>query len=207
MPTFTPLTSGENQLQVQSQSLMPMPSNQAPPSFDPITGLPARFVKRILEFEFVEMADMLPDSWQEQSQTGTDTHPLTCRLVRRASITDITLWQEGFTCQEFRRHCVGGLRPPVSQEALAQKDLNWSEVKSWLYSEAFTGCTKIILRCRYCLSEMHNVRACPSNPDTGILDLFYRTSGPLTHLAKDICRNYNDGRCHYDRCKYQHICH
>ena len=109
--------------------------------------------------------------------------------------------------QEFRRHCVGGLRPPVSQEALAQKDLNWSEVKSWLYSEAFTGCTKIILRCRYCLSEMHNVRACPSNPDTGILDLFYRTSGPLTHLAKDICRNYNDGRCHYDRCKYQHICH
>ena len=97
MPTFTPLTSGENQLQVQSQSLMPMPSNQAPPSFDPITGLPARFVKRILEFEFVEMADMLPDSWQEQSQTGTDTHPLTCRLVRRASITDITLWQEGFT--------------------------------------------------------------------------------------------------------------
>ena len=75
MPTFTPLTSGENQLQVQSQSLMPMPSNQAPPSFDPITGLPARFFKRILEFEFVEMADMLPDSWQEQSQTGTDTHP------------------------------------------------------------------------------------------------------------------------------------
>ena len=54
------------------------------------------------------------------------------------------------------------------REALARKDLNWSVVNSRLYSEAFTSRSKVIPRCRYCLSETHDLRACPSNPD--ILD-------------------------------------
>ena len=95
VPTFTPLFSGESQLQMPASSIVPSSSNQAP-SFDPVAGLPARLVKRILEFEFVEMADMLPDAWQEESQTGADTHPLSRRLVRRAPIAEITLWLEGF---------------------------------------------------------------------------------------------------------------
>eukprot|EP00731_Ephydatia_muelleri_P038276 Em0703g1a len=64
--------------------------------YDPIAGLPARPVKRILKFEFVEMADMLPDAWQEESQSGTDGNPMVRRLVRRAPLTEITLWLEGF---------------------------------------------------------------------------------------------------------------
>ena len=78
-----------------SSSIVPSSLNQAP-SFDPVAGLPARLVKRILEFEFVEIADMLPDAWQEDSQTGADTHPLSRRLVRRTPIAEITLWLEGF---------------------------------------------------------------------------------------------------------------
>ena len=92
--TFTPLFSGKSQLQVLSSSIVPSSFNQAP-SFNPVAGLPARLVKRILEFEFVEMADMLPDAWQEDSVTGADTHPLSRRLVRRAPIAEITLWLEG----------------------------------------------------------------------------------------------------------------
>ena len=78
-----------------SSSIVPSSLNQAP-SFDPVAGLPARLVKRILEFEFVEIVDMLPDAWQEDSQTGADTHPLSRRLVRRTPIAEITLWLEGF---------------------------------------------------------------------------------------------------------------
>ena len=211
---------------------MPVSSNQAPASFDPIAGLPARLVKQILEFEFVEMADMLPDAWQEESQTGTDNHPLTRRLVRRTPITDITLWLEGFArlasvltsrhpskaaelwayqsaiiraARNFEGTAWVAYDRQYRREALARKDLNWSVVNSRLYSEAFTGRAKIILRCRHCLSETHDLRACPSNPDT-ILDQIRRPLSPHMHSARDICRNYNDRRCHYDRCKYQHIC-
>ena len=90
LPTFTPLFSGQSQLQVLSSSIVPSSSNQAL-SFDPVAGLPARLVKRILEFKFVEMADMLPDAWQEDSQTGADTHPLSRRLIRRAPIAKIPM--------------------------------------------------------------------------------------------------------------------
>ncbi|KAL5502126.1 hypothetical protein EMCRGX_G008850 [Ephydatia muelleri] len=40
----------------------------------------------------------------------------------------------------------------------------------------FTGCAKVIPRCRYCLSETHDLCACPSNPD--ILDQLRRPSSP-----------------------------
>ena len=90
VPTFTP---GKSQLQVLSSSIVPLSLNQAP-SFDPVAGLLARLVKRILKFEFLEMADMLPDGWQEESQTGADTHPLSRRLVHCVPIAEITLWLE-----------------------------------------------------------------------------------------------------------------
>eukprot|EP00731_Ephydatia_muelleri_P011872 Em0006g766a len=51
------------------------------------------------------------------------------------------------------------------REAMARKDLNWSVTNARLYSEAFTGRARAIPRCRYCLSETHELRACPVNPD------------------------------------------
>lgn len=215
-----------------SSSSAPVSSYQAP-SFDPIAGLPARLVKRILEFEFVEMADMLPDAWQEDSQAGTDAHPLSRRLIRRAPVMEITVWLEGFArlasvlsskhptkaaemwayqsaiiraARNFEGTAWVAYDRQYRREALARKDLNWSVVNSRLYSEAFTGRAKVIPRCRYCLSETHDLRACPSNPD--ILDQAHRPASPHSYTAaKDtICRNYNDGRCRYDRCKYQHVC-
>jgi hypothetical protein len=68
-------TLGESLSQMSSSSTAPVLSNQAL-SFDSTGGIPAWLIKRILEFESVEMADMLPDTWQEDSQMGTDTHPL-----------------------------------------------------------------------------------------------------------------------------------
>lgn len=171
-----------------SSSIVPSSSNQAP-SFDPVARLPARLVKRIFEFEFVEMADMLPDTWQEDSQTRTDTHPLSCRLVCRAPIAEITLWLEGFArlalvltskhptkaaemwayqsaiiraARNYEGTAWVAYNRQYCREALARKYLNWSVVNSRLYSEAFTGRATVIPRCRYCLSETHDLRTCPS---------------------------------------------
>lgn len=91
VPTFTPQASDGGPLEVPFSGLVPVMLNHTPPSFDPIAGLPARLVKRILEFEFVEMAHLLPDVWQEEFQLGTDGNPMARRLVRRAPLTEITL--------------------------------------------------------------------------------------------------------------------
>eukprot|EP00731_Ephydatia_muelleri_P011099 Em0005g1685a len=232
VPTFTPQASSEGQLEVPLSGLVPVSLSHTPPSFDPIAGLPARPVKRILKFEFVEMADMLPDAWQEESQSGTDGNPMVRRLVRRAPLTEITLWLEGFArlasvlttkhptksaelwayqsaiiraTRNFEGTAWVAYDRQFRREALARKDLNWSVTNSRLNSEAFTGRAKIIPRCRYCLSETHDLRACSSNPDTGILD--HRSSSPYGNSSsKDVCRNFNDGKCRYDRCKYRHVC-
>eukprot|EP00731_Ephydatia_muelleri_P000372 Em0001g372a len=232
VPTFTPQASSEGQLEVPLSGSVPVSLSHTPPSFDPIAGLPARLVKRILEFEFVEMADMLPNAWQEESQSGTDGNPMVRRLVRRAPLTEITLWLEGFArlasvlttkhptksaelwayqsaiiraARNFEGTAWVAYDRQFRREALARKDLNWSVTNSRLYSEAFTGRAKIIPRCRYCLSETHDLRACPSNPDTGILN--HRSSSPYGNSSsKDVCRNFNDGKCRYDRCKYRHVC-
>ncbi|KAL5491581.1 hypothetical protein EMCRGX_G016894 [Ephydatia muelleri] len=184
VPTFTPQASSEGQLEVPLSGSVPVSLSHTPPSFDPIAGLPARLVKRILEFEFVEMADMLPDAWQEESQSGTDGNPMVRRLVRRAPLTEITLWLEGFArlasvlttkhptksaelwayqsaiiraARNFEGTAWVAYDRQFRREALARKDLNWSVTNSRLYSEAFTDRAKIIPRCRYCLSVWNAV--------------------------------------------------
>ncbi|KAL5459763.1 hypothetical protein EMCRGX_G033134 [Ephydatia muelleri] len=112
------------------------------------------------------MADMLPDAWQEESQSGTDGNPMVRRLVRRAPLTEITLWLEGFAqlasvlttkhptksaelwayqsaiiraARNFEGTAWVAYDRQFRREALARKDLNWSVTNSRLNSEAFTG--------------------------------------------------------------------
>ena len=225
LPTFTPLLATGPPL------VQHLPPTSSQPSLDPLTTLPARLVKRILDFEFVEMSDLLPDAWLEEPSTGNDGLSATRRFVRRAPISDITIWLEGFArlasvitskhptkCAEMWAYQSSIIRAARNfdgtswvaydrqfrREAMARKDLNWSVTNARLYSEAFTGRARAIPRCRYCLSETHELRACPVNPDN--LDPTTRRQPSLTVSAKDVCQNYNEGRCRYSRCKYQHVC-
>eukprot|EP00731_Ephydatia_muelleri_P001233 Em0001g1233a len=206
-------------------------SAQSLPPSNPLTTLPARLVKRILDFEFVEMADLLPDAWLEEPNTGNDGLSATRWFVRRALISDITIWLEGFArlasvitskhptkaaeMWAYQSSIIRAARNfdgtswvaydrQFRREAMARKDLNWSVTNARLYSEAFTGRARAIPRCRYCLSETHEFRACPVNPDN--LDPTTRRQPSPTLSAKDVCRNYNEGRCRYSQCKYQHVC-
>ena len=208
MPTFTPL--GEAGIPLLQQ----LPRELAIPvqlSFDPVAALPARLVKRILDFDFVEMSDMLSDAWQEDSILGCDPLSSSRRVVRRAPITEITLWLEGFgrlasvltsrypgkaaEMWAYQSSIIRAARNydgtawvvydrQFRREALARRDLNWSATNARLYSEAFTGRAKVIPRCRYCLSESHDLRACPVNPD--ILD--------PTSRRQSKSRRFGEGR-------------
>eukprot|EP00731_Ephydatia_muelleri_P029970 Em0021g493a len=123
---------------------------------------------------------------------GCDPLSSSRRVVRRAPITEITLWLEGFgrlasvltsrypgkaaEMWAYQSSIIHAARNydgtawvvynrQFRREALARRDLNWSATNVQLYSEAFTRRAKVIPRCRYCLSETHDLRACPVNPD------------------------------------------
>lgn len=67
----------------------------------PLAGISARLARRILDFEFVEMCDLLPDSWQEEYQQvlvlDGSLQSLSRRMSRKAPVQDIGLWVECFS--------------------------------------------------------------------------------------------------------------
>ena len=63
--------------------------------FDPATALPSKLVRRILDLEFIEMAELLPDAWIEDPREFQDTVGRRHRS-RRPQVTEVTVWLEFF---------------------------------------------------------------------------------------------------------------
>ena len=130
------------------------------------------------------------------------------------------LWAYQSTILRAARNYEGGAWVAYDRqfrrEALARGDLNWSALDPRLYNEAFTGRARSIPRCQHCLSEAHGSAACPVNPDPlPLCHLAQVPAAPAAHLSatgnqgntrREICRNYNEGRCKFPHCKYAHIC-
>ena len=68
-------------------------------SYDPIAVLPAKLARRILDLEYVEMSELLPDSWQEDNQQLIvfDAQLTPRRLGRKTVVEDISIWTECFS--------------------------------------------------------------------------------------------------------------
>ena len=109
------------------------------------------------------------------------------------------------------------------REMLARKDLNWSVPNSRLYNEAFTGRARFMPRCQHCLSEDHGSTGCPQHPNPMMVGWLQPPSNlPLSTLpslppptlavsqpktpGQEVCRNFNNGRCRFSRCRFLHSC-
>ena len=106
------------------------------------------------------------------------------------------------------------------REMLAAKNLNWSIPNQRLYSEAFTGRAKKNPQCPHCLSEDHAAAGCPHNPYPPVVGWFQGATNlqfgptalsnagiqPSPKLQREVCRNFNGGRCRFSRCRYLHVC-
>ena len=136
-------------------------SLSTPGPYNPTAVLPQRVVKKILDLEFVEMAELTTDAWQDDLLSEPPN--LTCRPTRRAPVTDISVWLECYShmaaicflekAPELWAYQATILKAaPIYegtawvtydrqfwQEALVRKDLNWSVTDPRLYNEAFTG--------------------------------------------------------------------
>ena len=146
--------------------------------------LPPQLVKRILDLEYVEMSDILPND-TPVPLTGHPPPP------PKKPIQDISRWVEKFAMMaavltasfpkkapemfayltsivQAERNFKGSRWVAYDRcyqrEALAGKSLDWSLPNTRLYNEAFTEHAKALPRCTYCLQEDHMVAACPRNP-------------------------------------------
>ena len=160
----------------------------APTTLDSVP-VPAKLRARILELEFIEMYELLPEAWD----IGP-THsccPGSRRQSRRAPVQDILLWTECFSSlvailgsahphhiadfMAYQRSIVRASRifegnawvvydRCYRRRAALSRDLNWSIQCTGLYNEAFTGRARTIPRCGHCLSENHSQADCPDMP-------------------------------------------
>ena len=167
-----------------------------PGPFNPAASLPAKVAKRILDLEFVEMAEVTVDD----DLQGSGRQPAPARLP----VTDISQWLERFslmaailttrfpekagelfayqaTIVRAERNYEGkrwvSYDRQFRREALARRDLNWSVTDPRLYNEAFTGRARAIARCSYCLQDDHTAPRCPKNPNRPVFGWFPDPSG------------------------------
>ena len=190
---FTPTTDAIKGLAMSSLLLAATdanPTGEVHVPVSPIAGIPTRLACHILDLDFVEMCDLLPDSWQDETQQLLVLDSLQLaprRLSRKAPVQDISLWIECFSrmvavlvtrypdkvpemfsyqasivkaAQNFEGTSWVAYDRQYRREALAHRDLNWSRIDSRLYSEAFTERAKAIPRCKHCLSDTHLMANC-----------------------------------------------
>ena len=185
---------------------MPCITSKGP--YNPAASLPTRLVKRILELDFMEMAE--PQS---------SSRP---QAPARLPVTDISVWVERFSLMpavlvmtfpdkapELFAYQASIIRAEWNyegkrwviydrqyrQETLARKDLNWSVPNSRLYNEAFMGMAKSIARYEVCLSDSHTASTYPQNPTLHLAPWAPDTvqwPGSMSHrppnLQSAICR-------------------
>ena len=196
-----------------------------PGPFNPVAVLPTRVVKRILDLEFLEMAEVSLDS-EPVPVPGRPPPP------GRTPVQDISQWIERFSLMaatlttrfpekapEFFAYQATIVRAERNyeegrwvaydrqfrREALARRNLNWSATDPCLYNEAFTGRARAIPRCNYCLRDDHTTRECPQNqqwegtwPQGPPPWLAGANAAPSNRGApREVCRRYNQGKCRF----------
>ena len=145
----------------------------------PAISLPPKLTKKILDLEFIDMLELIPDAWRYADEEASKCCHQARRVPERGPITDITLWIECYSvlvgtkystfAPEFMaylhtivhvQHSFAGdgwstYDMAYRRNAAAHKSLAWSRIDFNLYNETFTGIARALPRCRLCSSEYH----------------------------------------------------
>ena len=195
--------------------------------------LPAKLVKKISDLEFIEMAELVPDSWrvEEIDYQCCSTH--NPRTPRRGPVTNILLWLECYSSlvavlsakypskighfMAYQKTIIKAQRTFVGEgwvaydscfrrKAANTKNLDWGEVDLNLYNETFVGRAKVLQRCTTCLSKLHTTAECNLMAPSRPASLIGSSSGwrPGERKSVPICLLYNDRDG--NRCTYAPNC-
>ena len=199
-----------------------------------MASVPAKISKRIINGEFVDMAELLPDSWQVEDDHSS---PTSRKASRRPPVTDITIWSECFATfaaiatmkyPEKGPHLFAYMRTIAKasrnfegttwvaydtafrRQAANLGTWDWGAIDTGLYNEAFAGRARVLPRCSRCLAENHDERSCPLTPAPKPQPPTGGQVGPTAkHTSVDLCGLFNKAtgnECRFRECKYAHIC-
>ena len=149
--------------------------------------VPDKLVQKILKLEFVEMRDLMPESWMREEEEATKPI-LTMPRRKLAPVTDVLLWLQCYAAlvgvlskgyptmvPEFMSYqamiikCSRDFQGPAwaqydrayRRQVAQTKDLRWSRLNPTLYSLCFAGKAKRHVVCATCLSDTHATEHCP----------------------------------------------
>ena len=213
---------------IMAAGTTPPASTLQDPSVKRSLPLPAKLVKRILDLEFVDMVELVPDSWRYQEEEAKCCHQP--KRQRRGPVTDILLWVECYVSlvevlctghpdkvpefMAYQQTIVKAHRTFLGEgwvtydtcfrrKAAAMKSLQWGQVDFNLYNETFTGRAKSLVRCQYCASEHHTSTECtfaPELPHQATSSRQVQTRYDTSRLANNICNLFNHK--YGDQCKF-----
>ena len=160
------------------------------------------------------------------------------RAPRRGPVTDILLWIECYSTLvlvlashfptkvpqllSYQKMIVKAHRTYAGQgwvtydiahrhRAANTKSLDWGIIDFTLYNETFAGRTKAILRCKFCLSELHTSTECEHaySLEQSSFQSSQRFSPKGPEQLTPICFKFNSenqNNCKFKLCRYAHIC-
>ena len=159
---------------------------------DGLPPVPAKIADKIAKWEFVEMYEMLPESWVQKMEETGGKGATSSRARARKRIQDINAWLQCFALYvsvmsakdpghvpELLAYMVNILRASQDYEgsawttydaayrrqAAATGHKKWSQVNPSLYTVCFTGKARKTTRCDLCLSLAHKTEDCHLSTD------------------------------------------
>ena len=234
IPTFGgPATSAPVSLANVISAPIPSIHSTSAPSPSYPQELPSKLVRKILELEFVEMAELVPDSWRTEEADYQCCSSHNPRIPRRGPVTNILLWVECYSSlvavlsskypnkighfMAYQKTIIKAHRSFVGEgwvvydtcfrrKAANMKNLDWGEVDLTLYNETFVGRAKVLHRCSICLSELHTTTECTLTSSPRPYTQLETSLGWHSGEKKTvpICLLYNDREG--DRCTYAPDC-
>ena len=152
--------------------------------------VPEKIRRKIVNLEFVEMRDLMPESWlRDDEEVAKNVLSLPRR--KSAPMTNILLWVQCFAgivgvfstqyaqvvpelmaymativkCSRDFEGVAWAQYDGAYRRQMAQtKDLRWSRLNPTLFSLCFAGKAKRNIVCSHCLSDNHVSDSCPDNP-------------------------------------------
>lgn len=150
--------------------------------------VPAKLQQKIVRLEFIEMRELLPETWQKEEDD--DGRRILWPKKPTGPITDILQWVQCYAAlvgvlaraypsmvpelmaylgtiikcaRDFEGVSWAQYDRAYRRQAAQTKDLRWSRLNPTLYSLCFAGKAKKSVVCASCLSDSHETSNCPDN--------------------------------------------
>ena len=159
---------------------------------DALPPVPMKLAERIWHWEFVEMGELLPETWNLKPGEEASQQLLLAR--KKKPVTDLKTWVQCFAiyagiismkhpevisdmmaymvmivkaAEEYAGLAWVRYDEAFRSQAAAKKEVKWSQVNPSLFAQCFTGRAQGMSHCELCLSSLHTSADCGLRKEPG----------------------------------------